>query len=208
MPVDAFVTGAIETSLNALLKDDEDSQRRLARLKGKVIGEHRFLGLFTSAAYNLNPRDIPLLRHKVRRLIERADLVPSSHAGKAFINILETYPRDELFQTDEDELFETVMETLHLQERQRIRLFARRDAFARFVSCLVYVPRERYNTELRRRIQDILEQALGGRETEYQVQVSESTLARIHFIVRMPDGLKADIDLTAIEAQLIEAARS
>ncbi|MEL6962355.1 MAG: NAD-glutamate dehydrogenase [Pseudomonadota bacterium] len=176
--------------------------------KGKVIGEHRFLGLFTSAAYNLNPRDIPLLRHKVRRLIERADLVPSSHAGKAFINILETYPRDELFQTDENELFETVMETLHLQERQRIRLFARRDAFARFVSCLVYVPRDRYNTELRRRIQDILEQALGGRETEYQVQVSESTLARIHFIVRMPDGLKADIDLAAIEAQLIEAARS
>ncbi len=176
--------------------------------KGKVIGEHRFLGLFTSAAYNLNPRDIPLLRHKVQRLIERADLVPSSHAGKAFTNILETYPRDELFQTDEDQLFETVMETLHLQERQRIRLFARRDAFARFVSCLVYVPRERYNTELRRRFQDILEEALGGRETEYQVQVSESTLARIHFIVRMPDGLKNDVDLAAIEAQLIEAARS
>jgi glutamate dehydrogenase len=176
--------------------------------KGKVIGEHRFLGLFTSAAYNLNPRDIPLLRHKVQRLIERADLVPSSHAGKAFINNLETYPRDELFQTDEDELFETVMETLHLQERQRIRLFARKDAFARFVSCLVYVPRDRYNTELRRRFQEILEEALGGRETEYQVQVSESTLARIHFIVRMPDGLKNDVDLAAIEAELIEAGRS
>jgi len=176
--------------------------------KGKVIGEHRFLGLFTSAAYNRNPRDIPLLRHKVRRLIERADLIPSSHAGKAFINILETYPRDELFQTDEDHLLDTVMETLHLQERQRIRLFARKDAFARFVSCLVYVPRERYNTELRRRFQDILEETLGGRETEYQVQVSESTLARIHFIVRMPDGLTSDIDLTSIEAQLISAARS
>ena len=176
--------------------------------KGKVIGEHRFLGLFTSAAYNRNPRDIPLLRDKVSRLIERADLIPSSHAGKAFINLLETYPRDELFQTDEDELFDVVMETLHLQERQRIRLFARKDAFARFVSCLVYVPRERYNTELRRRFQDILEQALGGRETEYQVQVSESTLARIHFIVRMPDGLRNDIDLAAIEGQLVSAARS
>jgi len=176
--------------------------------KGKVIGEHRFLGLFTSAAYNRNPRDIPLLRHKVQGLIERADLVPSSHAGKAFINLLETYPRDELFQTSEDELFDVVMETLHLQERQRIRLFARKDAFARFVSCLVYVPRERYNTELRRRFQDILEQALDGRETEYQVQVSESTLARIHFIVRMPDGLKSDIDLASIEGQLATAARS
>ncbi len=176
--------------------------------KGKVIGEHRFLGLFTSAAYNRNPRDIPLLRHKVRRLVERADLVPSSHAGKAFTNILETYPRDELFQTGEDDLFDTVMETLHLQERQRIRLFARRDAFARFVSCLVYVPRERYNTELRRRFQDILERSLGGRETEYQVQVSESTLARIHFIVRLPEGLKEDVDLAAIEARLSDAARS
>jgi glutamate dehydrogenase len=176
--------------------------------KGKVVGEHRFLGLFTSAAYNRNPRDIPLLRHKVRRLIERADLEPSSHGGKAFINILETYPRDELFQTGEDELFDTVMETLHLQERQRIRLFVRPDAFARFVSCLVYVPRERYNTELRRRFQDILEQALGGGESEYQVQVSESTLARIHFIVRLPDGLKDDIDLSTIEARLIETARS
>ncbi|MEM8948064.1 MAG: NAD-glutamate dehydrogenase [Pseudomonadota bacterium] len=176
--------------------------------KGKVIGEHRFLGLFTSAAYNRNPRDIPLLRHKVRRLIERADLVPSSHGGKAFTNILETYPRDELFQTDEDHLLDTVMETLHLQERQRIRLFARRDTFARFVSCLVYVPRDRYNTELRRRFQDILEEELGGRETEYQVQVSESMLARIHFIVRMPDGLEKDVDLAAIETRLIAAARS
>ena len=176
--------------------------------KGKVIGEHRFLGLFTSAAYNRNPRDIPLLRHKVRRLIERADLVPSSHVGKAFTNILDTYPRDELFQTSEDDLFDTVMETLHLQERQRIRLFARRDAFARFVSCLVYVPRERYNTELRHKFQEILEEALGGRETEYQVQVSESTLARIHFIVRMPDGLKSDVDLASIEERLAIAARS
>ncbi len=175
---------------------------------GNVVGEHRFLGLFTSAAYNRNPHSIPLLRHKVRRLIERAELGASSHAGKAFVNILETYPRDELFQTDDDELFETAMETLHLQERQRIRLFARRDAFARFVSCLVYVPRERYNTELRRRFQEILEEALGGGETEYQVQVSESTLARIHFIVRTPKGISDDIDLGAIEQQLIGAARS
>ncbi|MGI9451219.1 MAG: NAD-glutamate dehydrogenase, partial [Geminicoccaceae bacterium] len=176
--------------------------------KSNVVGEHRFLGLFTSAAYNRNPRSIPLLRHKVRRLIERADLGPSSHAGKAFVNILETYPRDELFQTDDDHLFETVLETLHLQERQRIRLFARRDAFARFVSCLVYVPRDRYNTELRRCFQEILEEALGGSETEYQVQVSESTLARIHFIVRTPDGIDEGIDIAAIENQLITTARS
>ncbi len=175
---------------------------------GKVIGEHRFLGLFTSAAYNRHPNSIPLLRHKVRRLIERAKLAPNSHAGKAFANILETYPRDELFQTGDDDLFHTVMETLHLQERQRIRLFMRRDAFARFASCLVYVPRDRYNTELRRRFQDILEHALSGEETEYQVQVSESTLARIHFIVRTPKGINDTIDLNDLENQLVAAARS
>ena len=176
--------------------------------KGKVIGEHRFLGLFTSAAYNRNPRDIPLLRHKVSRMIARAQLAPASHSGKALANILETYPRDELFQTSDDELFETVHEILHLHERQTIRLFLRRDAFARFVSCMVYVPRERYNTELRRRFQDILQEALNGTEVEFQAQVSESILARIQFIIRTPDGIPADLDRGEIEARLVEAARS
>jgi glutamate dehydrogenase len=176
--------------------------------KGKVIGEHRFLGLFTSAAYNRNPRDIPLLRHKVSRMIARAQLAPASHSGKALANILETYPRDELFQTSDDELFETVHEILHLHERQTIRLFLRRDAFARFVSCMVYVPRERYNTELRRRFQDILQEALNGTEVEFQAQVSESILARIQFIIRTPDGIPADLDRAEVEARLVEAARS
>ena len=162
--------------------------------KGKVIGEHRFLGLFTSAAYNRNPRHIPLLRHKVERVMQRADLPPAGHSGKALANILETYPRDELFQIAEDELFQVAQEILHLQERQKIRLFLRRDPFARFVSCLVYVPRERYNTEIRRRFQDILQQALGGTEVEFQAQFSESILARIQFIVRTPDGIPADVD--------------
>jgi glutamate dehydrogenase len=176
--------------------------------KGKVQGEHRFLGLFTSAAYNRNPREIPLLRHKVSRMIQRAQLAPASHSGKALANILETYPRDELFQTSDDELFEIVQEILHLHERQTIRLFLRRDAFARFVSCLVYVPRERYNTELRRRFQDILQDALNGTEAEFQAQVSESILARIQFIIRTPDGIPSDVDRGEIEAWLIEAARS
>jgi glutamate dehydrogenase len=176
--------------------------------KGKVEGEHRFLGLFTSAAYNRNPRDIPLLRHKVSRMIERAQLSPTSHSGKALANILETYPRDELFQTSDDELFETVHEILHLHERQTIHLFLRRDAFARFVSCMVYVPRERYNTELRRRFQDILQEALNCTEVEFQAQVSESALARIQFIVRTPDGIPEGVDRGEIEARLVEAARS
>jgi glutamate dehydrogenase len=176
--------------------------------KGKVVGEHRFLGLFTSAAYNRNPRHIPLLRHKVARVMERANLPPAGHSGKALANILETYPRDELLQMTEDELFEVAQEILHLQERQKIRLFLRRDPFARFVSCLVYVPRERYNTEIRRRFQEILQEALGGTEVEYQAQLSESILARIQFIVRTPEGIPSNIDPAELEARLAEAARS
>jgi glutamate dehydrogenase len=176
--------------------------------KGKVIGEHRFLGLFTSAAYNRNPRHIPLLRRKVERVMQHADLQPAGHSGKALANILETYPRDELFQTSEEELFQVAQEILHLQERQKIRLFLRRDPFARFVSCLVYVPRERYNTEIRRRFQEILQHALGGTEVEYQAQFSESILARIQFIVRTPEKIPADLDAAELEARLVEAARS
>jgi len=176
--------------------------------QGRVIGEHRFLGLFTSAAYNRDPRRIPLLRRKVVRVIEQAGHAPASHAGKALANILETYPRDELFQTTDEELFEITQEILHLQERQKIRLFLRKDAFARFVSCLIYVPRERYNTMLRRRFQDILLSTLGGTEVEFQAQVSESVLARIQFIVRTPHGIPDDVDPAELEARLVEAARS
>jgi glutamate dehydrogenase len=176
--------------------------------KGKVVGEHRFLGLFTSVAYNRNPRDIPLLRRKVARIIQRAAFPRSSHAGKALANILETYPRDELFQTPDEELYDILQEILHLQERQKIRLFLRRDTFARFVSCLIYVPRDRYNTMLRTRFQEILLQALNGTEVEYQAQLSESVLARIQLIVRTPNGIPEDVDPPAIEARLVEATRS
>jgi glutamate dehydrogenase len=176
--------------------------------KGRVIGEHRFLGLFTSAAYNRNPRDIPLLRRKVAEVAARAGLLPASHSAKALANILETYPRDELFQTPEADLFEIVQEILHLQERQQIRLFLRKDAFARFVSCMIYVPRERYTTEMRRKFQDILQAALNGTEGEFQAHISESILARIQFIVRTPEGIPPTVDRAEIEARLIEAARS
>ncbi len=176
--------------------------------KGLVLGEHRFLGLFTSAAYHRNPRQIPLLRRKVDRLIARANLPASSHAGKALANIVETYPRDELFQIDDDSLFETVQEILHLQERQRIQLFVRPDAFARFVSCLIYVPRDRYDTGLRHRFQDILLKAFNSTEAEFQAQLSESILARLQFIVRTPEGIPQNVDTGELERQMVEAARS
>ncbi len=172
---------------------------------GQVLGEHRFLGLFTSAAYNLNPRQIPLLRRKVQTILERSGFARTGHAGKALANILDTYPRDELFQTDEARLFDIALAILHIQDRQRIRLFVRPDPFGRFVSCIVYVPRERYNTALRERMQAILEAVLDGRDTEFQAQVSEAVLARILFVVRTPNGIPADLDAEALEARLVEA---
>ncbi|MCB1883574.1 MAG: NAD-glutamate dehydrogenase [Geminicoccaceae bacterium] len=175
---------------------------------GKVVGEHRFLGLFTSTAYSLSIRNVPLLRRKVEQVVQASGFTRSGHNGKALAHLLETYPRDELFQIGEGELLRTAMEILHLQERQQIRLILRRDPFERFVSCLVYIPRERYNTTVRQRFQEILEDALGSKESDFQAQLAESTLARILFIVRTPDGIRDGLDAEAIERRLREAATS
>ncbi|MDQ5831761.1 MAG: NAD-glutamate dehydrogenase, partial [Actinomycetota bacterium] len=121
--------------------------------QGNVVGERRFLGLYTHRAYHASPASVPILRRKVAAVLDRAAFPAGSHNEKALIQILETYPRDELFQTSVDELFEIAIGILHLGERQRLRLFLRRDAFGRFISCLVFVPRDRFNTENRRRIE-------------------------------------------------------
>ncbi|EAR22835.1 NAD-glutamate dehydrogenase [Nitrococcus mobilis] len=176
--------------------------------EGEVIGEHRFLGLFTSSAYNRSPRAIPLLRRKVACVLERAKLRANSHAGKALANILETHPRDELFQASIDELYDIALGILHLQERQRVRLFVRYDAYQRFVSCLVFAPRERYNTEIRQRMEAILQEAFGGSQSEFSVQISESILARIHFIVRLKESGRPAYDHAALEQALADTMRS
>ncbi len=177
---------------------------------GEAAGERRFTGLFTSAAYNRSPREIPLLRRKLSEVLARSSFAPSSHNRKALLNILETYPRDELFQIDNDELFEISHGILHLEERQRIRLFVRRDSYARFFSCLVYVPRERYNTALRQRMQEILIKALNGSGAEYTAQVSEAVMARLHFVIHTPtvERARREFDPEEIEALLVAAARS
>jgi len=176
--------------------------------QGEVVGERRFLGLYTSAAYNRVPRDIPLLRRKVAQILERAGYPENSHASKTLQNILDTFPRDELFQVPSEALFETVMGILHLQERQRIRLFVHRDVFGRFFSCIVYVPRERFNTQVRERIQGILEESFQGTSTDFTVQLSESVLARLYFVIRVPPGTRPDYDVAAIEKRLVEVTRS
>jgi glutamate dehydrogenase len=174
---------------------------------GEVVGEHRFLGLFTSTAYSANPVDIPLLRRKIAHVVERAGLPAGGHASKALVNIVEMYPRDELFQTSEENLLRTAKAILHLEERQRLRLFVRRDAFERFLSCLVYAPRENYTTELRQKWQTILLRAFGGTSSEFNVHLSESPLARVMITVRTTPGQIPPYDVRAIEAELVAAAR-
>ena len=175
--------------------------------KGEVCGEHRFLGLFTATAYSASPADIPLLRRKTANVLARAQLAPGSHASKTLINILATYPRDELFQISEDELLSTAIGILHLGERQRFRLFVRRDRFQRFLSCLIYAPRENYTTELRQKWQAILMQAFNGTSSEFNVHVSESILARIMITVRTTPGEIPDFDVRDLEVRLATAAR-
>ena len=174
---------------------------------GNVCGEHRFLGLYTSTAYSANPADIPLLRRKTANIIARAGLARGSHAGKALLNILANYPRDELFQTSEDDLLRTAVGILHLGERQRFRLFVRQDAFERFFVCLIYAPRENYTTELREKWQAILVAACNGTSSEFNVHLSESALVRAMITVRTTPGKVAEFDVRELEARLATAAR-
>ncbi|HEX6974958.1 MAG TPA: NAD-glutamate dehydrogenase domain-containing protein, partial [Vicinamibacterales bacterium] len=174
---------------------------------GAVVGEDRFLGLFTSTAYRADPADIPLVRRKVAYVVERARLAAGSHAGKALLNILATYPRDEVFQTAEDDLLRTAMGILHLYDRQRLRLFVRRDPFERFISCMVYAPREIYSTDMRQKWVAILLTAFAGTSSEFNVNLSEAVLARIHITVRTTPGAIPEYDVRELEERLVLAAR-
>ena len=176
---------------------------------GTIVGERRFVGLFTSAAYNRTPRDIPLLRRKVAQTIARAGFSPTSHDGKALAHILETYPRDELFQIDVDTLSAIATGVLGLQERPQIRMFCRRDKFGRYFSLIIYVPRERFNTELRLAFDQVLMESLNGRISGCYTQVGDSPLARLHYIIGInAPGAPENVDYAAIEQRLITAARS
>jgi glutamate dehydrogenase len=176
---------------------------------GDVTGVRVFLGFFTSLAYSRSSRSIPLLRLKVRRIVERTGLSPASHDGKALLHIIDTFPRDELFQADEDQLFDTITGILNLQERQRVAVFVRHDPLERFVSCFVYVPRERYDNQLRSRFGAILEEAYAGQISAFHTHLDdESALARIHFIIRTTRGEVPPVDVTALEERLAEAGRS
>ncbi|MGH8304201.1 MAG: NAD-glutamate dehydrogenase, partial [Steroidobacteraceae bacterium] len=174
--------------------------------RGRVDGEHRFLGLWTSTAYHGSPRDIPVLRRKVERVIEHFGLDPASHDGKAVLNVLETYPRDELFQADVPDLVRIVRGVVNLYERRTVRLLVRRDPYQRFYSCLVYVPRDRYNTEVRQRIEQIVLGGFGGRSVESHAQISGSNHARVHVVVRTDPGRHHKPDIPDIEQRIAQSA--
>jgi len=172
---------------------------------GALTGERRYVGLFTSSAYSRRPSDIPLLRLKVENVKARAGLPPNSHDGKALAHILDNFPRDELFQISEDELFDLAQGVLRLGERPKVRVFVRFDRFDRFVSALVYVPRDRYDTTAREKIHAILARAFDGRMSASTPAIDESALARVHYIVGRNDGPRPHVDIRALE-NLIRAA--
>lgn len=175
--------------------------------QGKVLGEHLFTGLFTSYSYARSPREVPVLRQKVRSVLAKANFGPASHDGKALTHILDNYPRDELIQISARELYAHAIGILRLQERQRVALFTRLDPFERMVSCLIYVPRDQYDSGLRNRFQQVLEASFAGTVKNVNVRIDDSALARIFISVATTPGAVPRVDLAALEDELRDLAR-
>ncbi len=173
--------------------------------QGRVTGEKRILGLFTSGVYHRSPREIPLLRHKIERVVAHYGLDPASHDAKAVLHVLDTYPRDELFQATDADLIRIVRAVVNLYERQRVRVLLRRDVFGRFYSALVYVPRDRYTTQVRHKMEAVIKDELKSTAIDSQIQISESALARVHMIVRLPSGPQERVDIDALEQRIADA---
>ncbi|MCB9987880.1 MAG: NAD-glutamate dehydrogenase [Rhodospirillales bacterium] len=174
---------------------------------GKVTGEVLFIGLFTSVTYSRSIQDVPYLRRKAELVTKRAGFAGGTHDDKALRHILEKYPRDELFQISVDDLMVTALSILRLQERQRIALYTRADPFGRYISCLVYVPRDRYDTRLRMKIQKILADELQGTVDNFHTNLDDSPLARVMYTVYIDQNKKKKYDFHKIEAKLQEAGR-
>jgi glutamate dehydrogenase len=180
---------------------------------GGPARQHRLVGLFPTAAAAHSVRDVPLVRRRVAEVVERSGVPADSHTGKELHDVLETYPRDELFQVGTDELLPVALAVLHLQERRQTRLFLRRDPGGRFWSAIVYLPRDRYTTEVRLAVQQLLLERLGGSSIEYSARVTESVLARLHFVVRPPvarggPATLPDVDVPALQDALAAVVRS
>ncbi len=175
---------------------------------GRAVGEVRFIGLFTADAYEEPVRNVPLIRRKVANVMARAGKAPGGHNEKRLKNILETYPRDELFQMDEDDLLRIALGVVHLYDRPRVRLFARRDPFDRFVSILLFLPRDRYDSGADRTASRILAEAWGGRRSASYPYFSDNPLARVHYIIGFRPGDHPEPDLAILEDRVEAAVRT
>jgi len=176
---------------------------------GEPVSELRFIGLLSSTAYTESVMQVPVLRRKALELFRLTGFDPNSHSGKGLLDVLETYPRDELLQAPVEDLLPIVQTVLHLQERRAVKLFVRRDVYNRYLSCLVYLPRDRYTTAVRLKMQQILKDAIGADSVDYAAHVTESVLARVHFVVRMKQGeTVGDYDADLLEQKVIEATRA
>ncbi len=170
--------------------------------QGKVNGETRIVGLFTVDAYARSPKYVPLIRRKVEQVLHRYGASPNSHNAKRLEYVLSSYPRDELFQSSDDDLFRIATGVAKAFDRPRTRLFVRYDPFNRFVSALVYVPRENYNTTVRQRIGKCLKKAWNGRVSAFYPQYSDSPLARVHFIIGLDPDNHEIPDVKTLEAEI------
>jgi len=176
--------------------------------KGEVVGGRRFMGLFTSNVYVESPFNIPLVRNKVKHVVEQSGLDITSHNGKELHHILDVYPRDELFHTDVEQLITTAIGILNIQERRRTQIFIRKDNLNKFLSCMVYIPRDLYNTELRQKIQNILVAAFAPKDVEFTTYFSESILSRTLFQLKLDPSKMPEFDLERIEKDIQNVARS
>jgi glutamate dehydrogenase len=172
---------------------------------GQVVGQHRFLGLYTSSVYTMDPESIPLVRRKVEQVLQLSNQRWSDHESRELVRVLDSFPRDELFQSDTAELCATVNAVNSIQERRQTRLFVRRDRHGKFVSCLVYVPRDHYNTEQRVRIEAILTTAFNAQDIEFSAFYSESILVRCHFMLRVDPAVPLEFDTSELEAKIVQA---
>ncbi|MGQ7300344.1 NAD-glutamate dehydrogenase [Marinobacter nauticus] len=176
--------------------------------KGEVVGERRFLGLYTARVYNERPDEIPLLRRKFQSVMKRSGFLTDDYAGKELEQILTLYPRDELFQIETDELLRVAKNILYIQERRRIELFMREDVYGQFVTCLAFFPRDIYNTELRLKVEQVLLDRLEAEDIEFVTHFSESVLARVQFTIRVPQVENRQLPLAEIRDRVIELAQS
>ncbi len=174
---------------------------------GEVIGEQGFLGLYTSTVYSERPDHIPLVRRKVASIRRRSGLDPDGFDGKILAHVLASYPRDELFQCSEDELFANAIAITQIHERRRTRVFLRRDRYGLFYTCLVFMPRDVYNTRLRVRIQELLKATLGAEDAPFDAYFSESILVRLQFVIRVPPGAGEPVDTDALQRSIIALTR-